>query len=145
MNHSGLNPPALSKRVKSLDAFRGFIMLSMLLHTFGLKELSTYPVVGFIYEQLKHAPWRGFHFEDVILPTFLFIIGVALGLSYAKRREQRESYKLRFTHAVNRSLALFCFGFLLRWIGVGKPYFGPGVLQILAFTYFGGFLFVSKS
>ena len=145
MTNSTLYPPALNKRVVSLDAFRGFIMLSMILHTFGLEELSHLPVIGFIYSQLNHASWRGFHFEDVILPTFLFIIGVAMGLSDAKRRERGEVYKSRFTHAAKRVVILFCFGFFLSWISAGKPHFGPGVLQVLAFSYFGGFLFLGKS
>ena len=145
MVSSAVSPPALSKRVMSLDAFRGFVMFSMLLHTFGLKELANYPVVGFIYNQLNHAPWRGFHFEDIILPWFLFAIGVAMAISDTKRQERGETYKVRITHAAKRAVTLFCLGFILSWIGNGKPYFGAGVLQILAICYLASFLFLGKS
>jgi len=145
MDKSTFSSPALGKRVFSLDAFRGFIMFSMLLHTFGLEKLSGYPVIGFIYTQLNHASWRGFHFEDLILPTFLFIIGVSMGLSDIKRRERGESGKSRLSHAAKRAVLLFVFGFLLSWISAGKPTFGPGVLQVLALSYFCAFLFVDKS
>ena len=145
MDKSVFSSSTLGKRLISLDVFRGFIMLSMLLHTFGLKELSGNPVIGFIYTQLNHASWRGFHFEDLILPTFLFIIGVSMGLSDMKRRERGESGKSKLSHAAKRAALLFAFGFFLSWISAGKPTFGPGVLQVLAFSYFGAFLFVGKS
>ncbi|MFC1539746.1 acyltransferase family protein [Candidatus Latescibacterota bacterium] len=134
-----------SQRLVSLDAIRGFIMFTMLLHTFGLEPLSGIPFIGFIFTQLNHASWEGFHFEDVILPTFLFIIGFSMGLSDLKRIEKGEPYRTRLTHAIKRSVSLFIFGFILSWIQAGKPTFGPGVLQVLALSYFGAFLFVEKS
>jgi len=68
-----------------------------------------------------------------------------MGLSNAKRRESGEAYKSRLTHAAKRAIILFCFGFFLSWISAGKTHFVPGVLQVLAFSYFGGFLFLGKS
>ncbi len=130
-------------RVASLDAFRGFIMFSMLLGTFGLERLRDNSAAQFLHTQLSHADWVGFHFEDLILPAFLFIIGVAMGLSDAKRRERGESYGGRLSHAAKRAAALFGFGFLLSWIGAKAPYFGPGVLQVLALSYFSAFLFIN--
>jgi len=138
------SPAPLSKRIVSLDVLRGFIMFSMLVGTLGLEELSHLPVIGFIYTQLTHAPWRGFHFEDVILPTFLFIIGVAMSLSAAGRRERGETPRSRFWHAVKRSLTLFLLGFILSWISAGKPYFGAGVLQVLAVSYFCAYLYFDR-
>lgn len=145
MTQDTSNQPDVSRRVSSLDAFRGFIMFSMLLHTFGLKELSHVPVIGFIYNQFNHVPWVGFHFEDIILPSFLCIIGVAMGLSDARRRERGEPFRTRFAHAAKRAVTLFVLGFLLTWIDAGKPTLGPGVLQVLALSYFGGFLFLGLS
>lgn len=55
MNQESLASPDLSKRVVSLDVFRGFIMLTMLMGTLGLKDLSYLPIVGFVYNQLNHA------------------------------------------------------------------------------------------
>lgn len=145
MLHSTFSSPNLKKRVVSVDMFRGFIMFSMLLGTFGLKELSHYPVTGLIYSQLTHASWQGFHFEDVILPTFLFIIGVAMALSDARRSEQGENDQTRLRHAVKRSVILFSIGFLLSWIEARKPYFGAGVLQVMAVSNFCAYMFINKS
>lgn len=138
-------PPGLAQRITSLDAFRGFVMLSMLLGTLGLEKLSGTPVLGFLYTQLNHVPWVGFHFEDLILPAFLFIIGVSMAISDEKRRRCGQSARRRFLHAFERSVLLFALGFLLSWLGSGKPYWGAGVLQVLALSYLGGFLFLGLS
>ena len=132
-------------RVASLDAFRGFIMFSMLLGTMGLDKVLNNPIAKFLHTQLSHADWEGFHFEDLILPAFLFIIGVSMGLSEARRRGLGQSFRIRLGHAARRAALLFGFGFLLSWIGVHWPYFGPGVLQVLAICYFLGFLFAGMS
>ena len=134
-----------SRRIASLDAFRGFIMFSMLLHTFGLARLSHVPVVGFIYNQLKHVPWVGFHFEDIILPSFLFIIGVSMELSEHARTQRGDSPGVRFGHAMKRVGIIFGIGFLLSWISAGKPTIGPGVLQVLALSYLFGYFVVRRS
>lgn len=81
----------------------------------------------------------------MILASFLFIIGVAMALSSSKRRERGEEYRSLFMHAFGRAFTLFPLGFLLSWISAGKPYFGAGVLQVLALSYLGAFLFVEKS
>jgi heparan-alpha-glucosaminide N-acetyltransferase len=142
MKNIAAAPRAFDRRVVSLDAFRGFVMLSMLLGTLGLEKLAGRPVVGFFFNQLNHVPWVGFHFEDLILPAFLFIIGVSMAISDEKRRERGERFRQRFLHALRRSAALFALGFLLSWLSSGKPYWGAGVLQVLALSYFGGFLFL---
>jgi len=135
--HGGKNA-----RLISIDALRGFIMFWMLLHTFGLKDVASVPVVGFIFTQLNHVPWVGFHFEDLILPTFLFIIGISMGISETRRSDRGESPGARTSHAFKRAITLFVIGFIGTWIAVGKPSWGPGVPQVLAFCYFGGYLFV---
>ncbi|MFC1608449.1 acyltransferase family protein [Candidatus Latescibacterota bacterium] len=137
--------PLSNRRIASLDAFRGFIMFSMLLHTFGLSKLSHVPVVGFIYSQLRHVPWVGFHFEDIILPSFLFIIGVSMELSESARIQRGDAPEVRFGHAMKRVGTLFGLGFLLSWISAGKPTIGPGVLQVLALSYFFGYMVVRRS
>jgi predicted acyltransferase len=142
MNNNPLSAPSLNRRIVSLDAFRGFIMLSMLMGTLGLEKLSDFPVLGILYTQLNHVPWTGFHFEDLILPSFLFIIGVSMAISDRKRRQCGDSSNKRLLHALKRAASLFALGFLLSWLGGGKPTIGVGVLQVLAFSYFGAFLFL---
>ncbi len=132
-------PP--SKRLVSLDIQRGMTMLAMMAHTMGLADLAHLPVAGVVYRQLNHADWVGFHFEDFILPSFLFVMGVSMAFSNAKRRERGDTFTVRLKHAAIRSIELFAFGFMLSWLSAGRPVTGPGVLQLLALSYFAGFLF----
>jgi heparan-alpha-glucosaminide N-acetyltransferase len=145
MKNTAAAGPDPGGRVLSLDAFRGFVMLSMLLGTLGLEKLAGRPAAGFLFNQLNHVPWVGFHFEDLILPAFLFIIGVSMAISDERRRARGQSRSERFLHALRRSAALFALGFLLSWLTSGKPYWGAGVLQVLALSYLGGFLFLGLS
>src|SRR3569833_3823229 len=82
---------APSARLLSLDAYRGFIMLAMASHGFGLSKVVTNlqkagaevgPVLGFFATQLSHVAWRGYTFWDLIKPTFKNMVGVAMPFSY---------------------------------------------------------------
>jgi heparan-alpha-glucosaminide N-acetyltransferase len=146
MNNITASPSSgIIQRIVSLDAFRGFIMLSMLMGTLGLEKLSDNPVLGFLLTQLSHVPWTGFHFEDLILPSFLCIIGISMAISDRKRRERGDNPRQCLLHALKRSAGLFALGFLLSWLSARNPTWAVGVLQVLALSYFGAFLFIRLS
>jgi len=67
-------------------------------------------VTMLIHRQLGHARWEGFHFEDLIYPLFLLLIGVVLPFSLARRRTQGESLGRLYLHFVKRSLLLILLG-----------------------------------
>ncbi len=133
------------KRLLSLDIYRGMTMLAMMLHTFGLKRLADLPVTSTIYRQLNHADWVGFHFEDFILPSFLFIMGFSLALSSERRMENGAGKGELYLQVFKRSAVLFLFGFFLSWYEAGRMITGPGVLQLLALSYFIAALFSGLS
>lgn len=66
-----------------------------------------------VYEQLDHAEWNGWTFTDLIFPFFLWIVGVAVPLSTAKRLERGESRSSLFSHALRRAAIIFCLGLFL--------------------------------
>ena len=66
-----------------------------------------------LFPQLDHAEWNGWTFTDVIFPFFLWIVGVAVPLSTARRLERGESRASLFRHAVKRAVILFCLGLFL--------------------------------
>lgn len=89
------------------------------------------------YPQLMHAQWHGWTFTDLVFPFFLWIVGLAITLSFAKRSE-REGDKARLVlHIVRRAAIIFGVGLLLN----GFPYYNlatiriPGVLQRIAICY----------
>ncbi len=119
-----------SARLTSLDAFRGLTVASMML-------VNNPGDWGAIYPPLEHAPWSGWTFTDTIFPFFLWIVGVAITLSTAKRVEQGANREKLVVHVLRRSVLIFLFGLFL----AGFPYFHlshiriPGVLPRIAVCY----------
>ena len=70
----------MKDRMISLDVFRGL--------TVGLMILVNNPGSwSHIYGPLRHAKWHGWTPTDLVFPFFLFIVGVAMALSFGKRME----------------------------------------------------------
>jgi predicted acyltransferase len=111
--------PSVSARLTSLDAFRGLTVASMIL----VNNPGSDPV----YPQLDHAAWNGWTFTDTIFPFFLWIVGIALTLSTAKRIQQDADRGKLLLHVFRRSLLLYAFGFFL----AGFPYFHLAHIRIL--------------
>lgn len=125
--------PAPAGRLAALDIFRGATIASMILVNNG---------VGESYAPLEHAAWHGWTFTDTVFPFFLWIVGVAITLSTAKRLERGDSRSGLISHAFRRMVIIFAIGFLLS----AFPKFDwahariPGVLQRIAICYFLAFL-----
>lgn len=117
------------ERLLSLDVFRGFTLLGMVL-------VNSHP--GDIYPGLGHAKWNGWGFADLIFPFFVFIVGVAIPYSFANRLARGESREKLFRHILLRCVLLFAIGVFLN----GYPRFDlstlrvMNVLQRIAICYF---------
>jgi predicted acyltransferase len=111
-------------RLESLDVFRGATIAAMIL----VNNPGSWSAV---YPPLRHAEWHGWTFTDLVFPFFLWIVGVAITLSFSKRAGN----PLR--HVLRRAAILFALGLLLN----GFPFFHlatwriPGVLQRIAVCY----------
>lgn len=151
-------------RLVSLDAFRGFIMLAMASAGFqfgrvfaNLKDrgLSAdsweYKIVEFLKNQTDHVPWVGGVFWDLIQPAFMFMVGVALPYSYARRAAKGDSYVMRLLHTIFRAAILVGLGVFLA-NPAGKTSDGemitnfifPNVLAQIGLGYAFVFLFVNR-
>ena len=127
-------PPAgdAPVRLVSLDAYRGFVMLLMASSGLSIwRVFEKYPDVltqfdgtafaaawkgacQTLVRQLEHVEWTGCTLWDLIQPSFMFIVGVAMPFSYARRRAQGDSAVWRFVHVLWRSLVLVALGIFLR-------------------------------
>ncbi len=111
----------VSERLKSLDAYRGLIMITLAFGGFGLAatagvHLKTTPDSQFwniIQDQCTHAQWTGCRYWDMIQPSFMFMVGVSMAYSCAKRRKIGHSYARMLSHACWRSIALVFIGVFL--------------------------------
>ncbi len=122
-------------RLLSLDAFRGLTIASMILVNNPGAGATT-------YAPLLHASWSGWTFTDTVFPFFLWIAGVAMTYSFAKRFETPletpgAARGPLMLHSLKRAASIFAVGLLLN----GFPYFDlstlriPGVLQRIAVCY----------
>lgn len=105
----------LAGRVMSIDALRGFDMFWIIGGWYifdGLNKALNNPTTAFIMKQLKHVEWEGFVFEDLIMPLFLFIVGVVMPFSFNKRLRQGDSKRKLYIHIVLRSVILFILGMI---------------------------------
>jgi predicted acyltransferase len=123
-------------RLLSLDVFRGATIAGMILvNNPGSWE--------YVYPQLRHAAWHGWTMTDTIFPFFLWIVGVAMTFSFAKRMEHGEDKNRLLLHSVRRSAIIFALGLLIFGLPglLFDPAFSfgtlriPGVLQRIAICY----------
>jgi predicted acyltransferase len=63
--------------------------------------------------QFEHTAWRGCSFWDMIQPSFMFMVGVAMPFSYASRRARGDDWGQMFRHALLRSAILVALGVFL--------------------------------
>jgi heparan-alpha-glucosaminide N-acetyltransferase len=101
-------PVAAKERLASLDAFRGFDILTMVF----VNYIAGMAAIPFI---LRHAAADQdvFTLTDVVFPGFLFIVGVSIPLALAKRRTAGQPVLALVGHVLVRTLALLFLGVLL--------------------------------
>lgn len=119
-----------SKRVFSLDALRGFDMFWIIgglpLVVAIIKIFCDQPPAwvqgapGWLQNlltletQTAHAQWEGFTAWDIVMPLFLFVVGAAMPLSFAKRREQGEGLLDIYWRIFRRVLILWVLGMVVQ-------------------------------
>ncbi len=121
------------KRLMSLDVFRGATMAAMIL-------VNNSSIGQETFAPLRHAKWHGWTFADLVFPFFLWIIGVSMAFSFARRIDEGVNRHQLMLHTLRRAALLFGIGLLLN----GFPRFNletiriPGVLQRIAVCYLVG-------
>lgn len=116
----------MNGRVLSLDAFRGFAIAAMLL-------VNNPGDWGHVYVPLLHAKWHGWTFTDWVFPFFVFISGMAMTISLARRAQAGADKTALLLATSRRAVLIIGIGLLLNLI----PSFDlatlriPGVLQRL--------------
>ena len=119
--------PARAERLVSLDAYRGFVMLLMASDGLNFSRVAAhYPhsqLWQFLSYQTEHVEWRGCSLWDLIQPSFMFMVGVAMPFSLAKRRAAGQTFGALLGHALWRSLVLILLGIFLRSVHRPQTYF----------------------
>lgn len=107
--------PGSSERLLSLDFFRGITMFLLIAEGTALwSVLVKEPIAGTFlepfFQQFHHHPWHGLRFWDLVQPFFMFIVGVAMPFSYAKRLKRGDSKSKITRHIIQRCIILLAFG-----------------------------------
>src|SRR5215210_2891267 len=107
-----------TQRLVSLDVFRGLTMLFMASEIMRIpavaQQFADSRVAQWLAFGLDHVPWTGFVPWDLIQPSFMFMVGVALPFSVASRRAKGQPFAAQLGHAVRRALILILLGVFLR-------------------------------
>src|SRR5271169_7058273 len=77
-------PAPRTKRLVSLDAFRGWTMFWIVggaALVGGLQALSPNPLINGVVYELNHTDWQGLRFYDLIWPSFMLMTGMSLPFS----------------------------------------------------------------
>ncbi|XP_061570617.1 heparan-alpha-glucosaminide N-acetyltransferase [Cololabis saira] len=124
-------PPSNSRRLRSLDTFRGISLVIMIFVNYG----------GGRYWFFRHESWNGLTVADLVFPWFVFIMGTSVALSINSLLRAGSTRCSLLRKVVWRGVQLFVIGVFvvnpnycqasLSWDNVRIP----GVLQRLAVSY----------
>src|SRR5271170_2597194 len=93
-------------RIVSVDALRGFVMLTMIFVNDLDEDKSPW------WMQHFHGP-NGMTFVDLVFPAFIFIVGMAIPLAFLSRLNRGESVWKLMGHVILRTLSLLAIGILM--------------------------------
>lgn len=125
------------KRLISLDALRGLTIAGMVI-------VNNPGSWSDAYAQLRHASWNGWTATDMVFPFFLFIVGVAMTFSFARRKEEGADKGHLMLHVLRRGAIIFALGLIINGFPFGllpgtsfsfATFRIPGVLQRIAVCY----------
>ena len=134
---------ARTERYVDLDAFRGFITFTLASEGFGFGALQHHPTYGRVAAWFEHVDWTGAVFWDLIQPSFMFMVGVAMPFALARRTAQGATFRQNFGHVAIRALKLILLSQFLIIVSDHEMRFQLiNVLSQIAFTYFFTFLII---
>lgn len=151
-------------RLVSLDAYRGFIMTMLAASGFGIASFASLPEDAPVWEVSSREFWEqlAFHFEhpawesrfglmgvsfwDLIQPAFMFMVGVAMPFSFARREKLGQKKWARVAHAFRRAVVLVLIGVFLYSLGSERTnWIFPNVLAQIGLGYFFAYLLLGRS
>lgn len=103
-----------NQRLMCVDALRGFDMLWIIGGAEVLVSLCQASGIGFLSNMavnFDHS-WGQFYFYDLIMPLFLFIVGVVMPVSFRNRLKKGTTKKELYRHIIKRVVVLYILGLI---------------------------------
>ena len=139
MNKTAVIP---NNRLNSIDVIRGFDMLMIIFADrffVHLHQASQTETTKFLETQFDHPVWFGFHFYDIIMPLFLFLVGVVIPFSMERRVKEIDRKIKLYPHLIKRFVVLFILGWIVQGnllhLDINKFHVYSNTLQAIAVGY----------
>jgi predicted acyltransferase len=137
-----------SGRLMSVDALRGFDMLWIIGGSEVLVSLCKASGIGFLQNMevnFDHS-WGQFHFYDLIMPLFLFIVGVVMPIAFGNRLRKGATKKELYRHIIKRVIVLYILGLVasghLLTFDKTQMHLWTDTLHAIAFGYLVGSILI---
>lgn len=105
------------ERLSSLDILRGFDLFLLVffqpVFVAFAGHWSDNPFFAFMLKQFEHADWVGFRAWDLVMPLFLFMVGVALPFSLSKYKNGSNNGRI-YKRITRRFVVLFILGIVVQ-------------------------------
>lgn len=154
----------VKQRLASLDAYRGFIMIMLAANGFGIAQFAKLESTSPVWQSWDREWWQNFAFHfthpswesitgwagvsfwDLIQPSFMFMVGVAMPYSYARREKQGSSTTKRHLHAALRAIILVLMGVFLYSLREQQTnWIFTNVLAQIGLGYYFAYLLLGRS
>ncbi|NER18352.1 acyltransferase family protein [Spongiivirga citrea] len=109
----------MKNRIQSIDILRGLTIFLMIV-------VNTPGSWSHVYAPLLHAKWHGTTPTDLVFPSFLFIVGMSMFISFKKASS---SNKLLFGKVLKRGLLILLIGLALNWF----PFYHQNIVDLRIF------------
>jgi len=139
--NENIKAESINKRLVSVDALRGFDMLWIIGGGDIIIALAKAYPSNFFNNLAKHFDhqWGQFHFYDIIMPLFLFIVGVVMPMAFKRRLEKGENKKQIYIHVLKRVATLYLLGLIasghLLSFDINKIHLWTDTLHAIAVGY----------
>ncbi len=139
------------ERLSSLDILRGFDLFMLVFFqpvfiSFA-RHWSDVPLFNYLLGQFEHAEWIGFTAWDLVMPLFLFMVGVALPFSLDKYNSSKNKGHI-YKRLIRRFIILFILGFVVQGnilnLNFKEFRIYSNTLQAIAVGYFISAIFILK-
>ena len=137
-----MNKAINNNRLMSVDVLRGFDLLMIIVADrffYNLNAAAKNDVTKTLADQFDHPQWIGFHLYDVIMPLFLFVVGVVIPFSLGKRSIDAVSDFKLYSHILRRFVILFILGWIVQgnllFLDLSKFHIFSNTLQAIAVGY----------
>ncbi|MEZ0128767.1 DUF5009 domain-containing protein, partial [Flavobacterium sp. LBUM151] len=134
-----MNKTKTHNRLMSVDVLRGFDLIMIIVADRFFYNLNTAAKTSFtktLADQFEHPEWIGFHLYDVIMPLFLFVVGVVIPFSLGKRSTESGSDRKLYFHILKRFVILFILGWIVQgnllFLDISKFQIFSNTLQAIA-------------